>query len=68
MRKLTNEEIGELANMPKVRKIAVENFLSTMGTDYFTALSNWKLDARLYHWNRETIRAIYDGIRKASKT
>lgn len=50
LRKLTIEEISKLAARPKVRKMAVENFLSTMGDDYFAAIVNLHLDARLYKW------------------
>jgi len=67
MRQLSNEEIEKLATRVGVRRIAVENFLATMGTDKFAAMSNLRLDAGLYHWNNATVRAIADGIRIASR-
>jgi hypothetical protein len=64
MRELTIEEIKKLANRPNVKRIAVENFLMSMGTDPEAAIKNLLLDAELYNWNRETILAlaIRDGI------
>jgi len=67
MRKLTNQEIEKLAGRRGVRKIAVENFLGTMGTDKQTATSNLWLDVGLYKWNNATVKAILDGIKLASK-
>jgi len=68
MRILTIEEIKEIVRQfPRARRVAVENFLATMGTDRDTALRNLELDARLYHWNRDTVRAIARGIKKACK-
>jgi len=65
MRKLTLKEIEKLSNRKGVRKIAVENFLFSMGEDGRTALSNLYLDASLYKWNSATINAIQKGIRIA---
>ena len=62
MRTLTIQEIEEFASRPGVRRIAVENFLMTMGTDPMAASMNLDYDAGLYSWNNETIRAIKDGI------
>jgi len=64
--KLTPERISELASGAKVRKIAVENFLSTLGDmTYQEAKSNLEMDARLYRWNEETYGAIWTGILEA---
>jgi len=65
MKELRLETIEELACRPKVRRIAVENFLASMGTDATAARQNLNLDSRLYKWNPETIRAIKDGIKLA---
>jgi hypothetical protein len=68
MTKLTSEQIETFANRPKVRKVAVWNFLGTVhhcGT-YFNALSNLDLDEKLYKWNKETVRAIFEGIKLAA--
>jgi len=64
MRQLTSDEISELANKPKVKKIAVENFLMTAiyNETKMHAEMNLSQDARLYKWNIETIRAIKDGL------
>lgn len=62
MRRLTAKEISKLASRHLVRKIAVENFLSTMGTTYDYAIGNLALDARAYRWNKQTVRAIEAGI------
>jgi hypothetical protein len=59
MRKLTSK----FPNRPGVRRIAVENFLSTLGElSFVEALGNLTLDAGLYRWNEATCKAIYDGI------
>ena len=68
MRKITAQEIEEYASRPEARRIAVENFLGTMGTDREVALGNLVLDARLYRWNRQTKRAISEGIALAALT
>lgn len=67
MRSLTAEEIKRLASRKGVKRIAVENFLSTMGDNAAIALYNLALDARLYKWNIQTIKAIEDGIKLASR-
>ena len=65
MRELTTEEITKFASMPNVKKIAVENFLMSMGTDSRLATINSLLDSKLYNWNKETLKAIHDGIKLA---
>ena len=65
MRRLTIIEVNKLASRHMVKKIAVENFLSTMGTNYDHAICNLAADARSYRWNKQTIRAIEAGIYKA---
>ena len=62
MRKLTIKEIEKFADNPKVRKIAVENFLMSMGNDRNIALNNLALDAGLYRWNKYTVTTILNGI------
>ena len=66
MRKLIGKEIEELANRPGVKKIAVENFLMSMGEDITIAMGNLGIDAEQYKWNQETINAIVEGIWLAS--
>jgi hypothetical protein len=69
MRTLTIEEIRELANRKNVRKIAVENFLMSLGGQTsMDALLNLEMDARLYKWNNETMVAIHDGILLADRS
>lgn len=61
---LTDEQIEELANREGVRKIAVENFLTSLGgLTKGEALANLKMDAKLYKWNSATQKAIRDGIK-----
>lgn len=60
---LTAERIEELAAQPKVRRVAVENFLSSLdGFDYQGAKANLELDAASYRWNEETVSAVWQGI------
>lgn len=53
-----------LENYPNAKKIAVENFLMTVGSNDnpIYARLNLDMDARLYGWNKETINAIKEGI------
>jgi len=67
MRNLTLNEIERLSGRKNVRKIAVENFLCSMGNDEHVAFSNLELDASMYRWNSATVKAISDGIKAASK-
>lgn len=59
---LTPEAIQELATRSGVKKVAVENFLSTMGDNFSEALANFVNDANSYGWNGETVQAIAIGI------
>ena len=67
MRQLTIPEINKLASRKNVRKIAVENFLMTMGDNPLAASINMGYDADMYKWNSATVRAIKDGIVLAKK-
>ena len=62
MRELRLEEIEKPANRKGVRKIAVENFLGTMGTDDRAAKGNLWADAQSYKWNAKTVSTILRGI------
>jgi len=62
MRPLTKKEIGKFSWRKGVRGTAVENFLSSMGTDYNNAILNLERNAKQYDWNAETVQAIRDGI------
>ena len=64
---LSLEEIEKLANKPNVRKIAVENFLMSVGnnTSEYVAMKNLELDSSLYNWNMATQTAIRKGIKLA---
>ena len=63
-KQLTNEQITKLASKPKVRKVAVENFLGTLfpGPTMQDHLYNLQMDAGLYKWNAPTVAAIREGI------
>jgi len=67
MKQLTNDEIAKYAERPGVRKIAVENFLSTLGQagNMRNEFLNMRADAKVYRWNDATLGAIEDGIRQA---
>jgi hypothetical protein len=67
LRKLTLEEIEKFASRPKVKKIAVENFLMTLTTNpnSESAYLNLDRDAAMYGWNVFTYKAIRDGIKLA---
>jgi len=67
MRKLELEEIEKFASRAGVKKIAVENFLMSMGDNPINAQLNLGIDTRLYSWNSQTVKAIQDGIRLACK-
>jgi hypothetical protein len=69
MRQLTSEEIAKYASRKGVRKIAVENFLMSLGNagSLGNELANLYMDTQLYKWKSATVRAIEAGIRKAYK-
>lgn len=64
---LTPEEIEKLASKPKVKRIAVENFLMSMSDDCSANYENARMDKELYHWNAPTFNAIMKGISKGCK-
>lgn len=66
-RELTTTEIEKLASGKNVRRIAVENFLSSMDVSEvsYGNIANCQQDALSYKWNRETVAAIREGIRLA---
>lgn len=53
MRRLTGNEIEEFADRPGAKKIAVENFLGSMGTDLTEIMRNVAYDIKLYNWNKD---------------
>ena len=62
---LSSAEIDKLAARKGVRKIAVENFLGTLGSEGRSgALQNLYSDAASYKWNSATVSAITSGIDK----
>lgn len=65
MRKLTSKEIEGFASREGVKRIAVENFLMSMGSDSMGATMNLHRDALVYRWNTKTVKAIQDGIQLA---
>jgi hypothetical protein len=70
MRNCTWEEIEQLLHKyPDARKIAVENFLSTVANceTVLNACLCLQQDARAYHWNAQTVLVIKDGIKLVSK-
>ncbi len=67
MKELGTKEIEQFSLRKGVRKIAVENFLMSMGNDAEIAEKNLDYDAGLYNWNGVTVKAIRDGIKFAKK-
>lgn len=67
MRELSPEEIASLSSRPGVKKMAVENFLASMGNDSHGAWENLRADMSSYRWNEDTVQAISDGIVLAGK-
>lgn len=67
MRKLSNDEIEKFASKAGVKRIAVENFLMSMGENESDARANLNLDAGLYKWNAPTRNAILAGINLACR-
>lgn len=65
IRKLTGDEIEKLASRAKVKRNAVENFLTSLTGDASADGYNATRDARSYKWNAPTLKAINDGIRLA---
>ena len=65
--KLSSEVISKLASRAGVKRIAVENFLGSLGDlTKSEAFGNLNLDARSYKWNAATVKAISDGIKAAA--
>jgi hypothetical protein len=60
------EWIQKQASKKSVKKIAVENFLMSVGNnpDEYSAKQNLWNDARSYKWNSATVETIYKGIEK----
>ena len=69
MRSLTAAEVEKFASTKGVKKIAVENFLSSLDKDIGVMgnTMNAHMDAQMYKWNTATIRVIEAGIREAHK-
>lgn len=70
VKQLTVEDIEKFASRKGAKRIAVENFLSSVHYAEVTpheAFENAKMDARSYGWNDATLGAIIDGIAHASK-
>jgi hypothetical protein len=60
---LTKEQIDALASGKGVKRIAVENFLGSLGcSDKMGASMNLHADAKCYGWNAATVNAIRRGI------
>ena len=69
MRKLTDAEITKFASRAGVRKIAVENFLGSLGYagSARDEVRNMRADATSYKWSAATQNAIEAGIKLAYK-
>ena len=70
MRDLTSAEIEKFASRKGVRRIAVENFLGSLGQagSMENELANLEQDARMYpNWIPDTVAAIKAGIKLAYK-
>lgn len=67
MKPLTHKEIQRFINSD-VDQDAVWNFLGTAHHcgSYINALCNLEMDAELYRWNKETVKAIMNGLKFAN--
>lgn len=62
-KQLTNAQVESFASRKSVKRIAVENFLASLqDLSWAEALGNLELDAKLYKWDAQTVKAIRDGI------
>ena len=62
---LSDDQIEKLASRKNVKRIAVENFLFSIGDmSYGESIQNLNMDARLYKWNAPTRSAISAGIKR----
>ncbi len=64
--RLELDQIKKYSCRTGVRKVAVENFLSTIDSESDTRIGcmmNCHMDEALYGWNRATVMAIEAGIR-----
>jgi hypothetical protein len=59
---ITQEQIQKLSERKNVKKIAVENFLTTLTGDKSVDYYNCQRDSKLYKWNAATVNAINKGI------
>lgn len=60
--------IEQFAGREGVKRRAVENFLLTSAHyPLYISASNLQLDARLYGWNRLTVKAIQEGLLELEK-
>lgn len=65
---LNKQQIDEiLSRHKKARVTAVENFLMTKSGDVMADSMNLEMDASLYKWNSDTIKAIRKGIMTKTK-
>jgi hypothetical protein len=65
--KLSWQRIEALASQEGVHRVAVENFLATLGDFSQTeALANLEIDSSAYGWGTATGRAIQQGIMEAT--
>ena len=69
LRSLTSAEIEEImAKYPKARRIAVCNFLSSLGGSILLhAEGNLYNDSKVFGWKKDTISAIRAGFQVAKK-
>ncbi len=59
----TTDAINKVLNkFPKAKKIAVQNFVGTAGNNSLDNMMNVDMDARLYGWNKDTVKAITEGL------
>lgn len=61
--------VEKQASKKSIKKIAVENFLMSVGQNQteYNAKQNLYADAQSYKWNSATINTIYKGIEKYFK-
>lgn len=70
MQRLTKERLNKLASRDGVNPEPVWNFVGSIPFDSTPVDNHMNLlmDARLYGWDQETMRAIRDGIEETFNT
>jgi hypothetical protein len=64
---VTNAIEKALAKCPKAKRIAVQNFVWSAPDDKTANGMNLEMDAKMYRWNGDTVKAIRLALRELGK-